>query len=556
MNASDSRPDAAASIAEVPIDVSETPANVGSDWCRAPPLALLYFFGKRLTNLLASWSLIAALFAAALVFFQIGPLMVVIGAFGWLLMYAVSSFVEYWHFRFRIDGDCLRLRQGVLKRTELNVQFARVQGIAVEQSLVFRLLGLVTVGLDTAGTSREEARFPAVTPAFAEALRARVDRGGGSVASASDVADPVPPAASAEPAEQDPRDAATASDERLLVRLDSAEVARVGLVDWSALAGLVAFAMLWRVINFEDRLDRLPEWLERVVERLIAEVARLDLLVAVLAVAALLFAGVVVLLGITVVAAFLRFHDFTLAVRRNGDAFHTRRGLFTRKETVVERGKLQQIVLLQGPLLRLLGRLRLRIPAAGGLSVDADSPVAPESSVRVPLARPNDIGPIVESVFAEEGADLDMSFRPGVFRRLSPVYIRARAIAFGVVPALAVAGLLYPFFGAAALWCLAWAPLATLGAWQLWRRRGYVYNDHVLAYRSGVLGSRVCAVLFRKVQSVSIGQSPLQRRAGLASLDVGIATGGFTLAYVDQATVRRLRDYMLYKVESSTRPWY
>ena len=551
MNAPDSRPDAAASIAETPIDVSETLASIGSDWCRAPPLALLYFFGK---NLLASGSHIVAFAGAVLVFFQIGPLMVVVGAFCWLLMYAIRSFLEYWYFRFRIDDDCLRLRQGVLRRTELNVQFARVQGIAVEQSLVFRLLGLVTVGLDTAGTSQEEARFPAVTPAFAEALRARVDRGGGSVASASDVADPAPPAASAEPAEQDPRDADATSDERLLVRLDSAEVARVGLVDWSALAALVAFAMVWRVSNFEDRL---PEWLERVVERLVAELARLDLFVVVLAVAALPFAGVAVLLGITVTAAFLRFHDFTLAVRRNGDAFHTRRGLFTRKETVVERGKLQQIVLLQGPLLRLLGRLRLRIPAAGGLLVDAaDTPMAPESSVRVPLARPNDIGPIVESVFAEEGADLDMSFQTGAFRRLSPVYIRARAIAFGVVPALAVSGLLYPFFGAAALWCLAWAPLATLGAWQLWRRRGYVYNDHVLAYRSGVLGSRVCAVLFRKVQSVSIGQSPLQRRVGLASLDVGIATGGFTLAYVDQATVRRLRDYMLYKVESSTRPWY
>ena len=550
MNAPDSRSDAAASIAEAPIDVSETLASIGSDWCRAPPLALLYFFGK---NLLASGSHIVAFAGAVLVFFQIGSLMVVVGAFCWLLVYAIRSFLEYWYFRFRIDDDCLRLRQGVLRRTELNVQFARVQGIAVEQSLVFRLLGLVTVGLDTAGTSQEEARFPAVTPAFAEALRARVDRGGGSVASASDVADPTPPAASAEPAEQDPRDADATSDERLLVRLDSAEVARVGLVDWSALAALVAFAMAWRVSNFEDRL---PEWLERVVERLAVEVARLDLLVAVLAVAALLFAGVAVLLGITIATAFLRFHDFTLAVRRNGDAFHTRRGLFTRKEAVVERGKLQQIVLSQGPLLRLLGRLRLRIPAAGGLLVDADTPVAPESSVRVPLARPKDIGPIVESVFAEEGADLDMSFRSGAFRRLSPVYIRARAVAGGVVPALAVAGLLYPFFGAVALWCLAWAPLATLGAWQLWRRRGYVYNDHVLAYRSGVLGSRVCAVLFRKVQSVSIGQSPLQRRAGLASLDVGIATGGFTLAYVDQATARRLRDYMLYKVESSTRPWY
>ena len=74
--------------------------------------------------------------------------------------------------------------------------------------------------------------------------------------------------------------------------------------------------------------------------------------------------------------------------------------------------------------------------------------------------------------------------------------------------------------------------------------------------RSGFLGYRVEAALFRKVQQVSVSQSPLQRRKGLAALRVHLATGSVKLAYIEHATATRLRDYVLYKAASSRLAWH
>ena len=51
-------------------------------------------------------------------------------------------------------------------------------------------------------------------------------------------------------------------------------------------------------------------------------------------------------------------------------------------------------------------------------------------------------------------------------------------------------------------------------------------------------------------------RSPLQRRKGLASLDVALASGAITIPFIDFAEACQLRDYILYKVESSDQPWH
>ena len=62
--------------------------------------------------------------------------------------------------------------------------------------------------------------------------------------------------------------------------------------------------------------------------------------------------------------------------------------------------------------------------------------------------------------------------------------------------------------------------------------------------------------LFRKVQQVSVSQSPLQRRKNLAALHVHLATGSITLAYVESATAKRLRDYILFRAAASRLAWH
>ena len=69
---------------------------------------------------------------------------------GWSPL-VVAAVLKYVFFQFRVEEHGVLIRQGVLRKTQLDMRFDRIQGISTEQSLIYRVLGLVTVRFTTAG---------------------------------------------------------------------------------------------------------------------------------------------------------------------------------------------------------------------------------------------------------------------------------------------------------------------------------------------------------------------------------------------------------------------
>ena len=534
-------PTAGASPAGAEADAEENADALGDHghWQRTSPLAVLFFFGGVVKGLVANGAQMAASIGTLIVLVQQGAAVAAWGGAGLAAWFGVTATLRFWFFRYSLEEDRVRIRQGVLKKTELDVQFDRMQGVLVEQSLIFRLLGLVTVGFDTAGSTRQEGKLPAVSPGLATALHARIEQ--------ARKAQPVVPTAF------DDAPASVAEESEPLVRLSAADMVRIGLADRSVLAGL-AFAPF--VLQAFDSTFR--EWIETRLQHVATEFQELGLLAAGLVAASVLTLVLALALTITICSAFLRYHDFTLFAAGAGNVgFRSVRGLLTRKETAVERAKIQQLHLSQGLLFRRFRRFHLRaLPAASGPAIDPDAAAGADKVLHVPALATEAVRPLAEKMFAAEGEGLDLLPAEGVFARISPAYIDARIRTVGVMPALVAPAALYPHFGAVSFWCLAWLPLVSLVVWQLWRRHGYMHTDDALSKRGGLLGFQVDAFVFRKVQAVLVRQSPLQRRRDLATLYVALASGAVKVPFIDHAAACRLRDHMLYKVESSRGPWH
>lgn len=496
---------------------------------------MLFFFGAGLKGMVANGGQLAASIGTLVVLVQQELPVVLAGGIGLLALFGTIAMLRYWFFRFALEADRVRIRQGVLKKVELNVQFDRIQGVQVEQSLVFRLLGLVTVGFDTAGSGQQEGQLPAVTPDFAATLRERVEQQRKAHA----------PSAAAEdahvPAGEDAGEC--------VVSLAAGDMVRIGLTDRSVLAGLVAVPLLAQAFD-----DAFKEWFEALFRQAATAFASLGLLASGLLVVALLALCLLAVCTLSIASAFLRYHDFKLFA--SGRRFRSTRGLFTRKETAVEQAKIQQLRLYQSVLMRKFERFRLRALPVSARVASAEGPAAADTTLHVPLLGATAVGRVAARVFGAHGAGVSLLPEVDTFVGISPAYIQARIKVFGLVPALVALAALYPFFGALSLWCLAWPPLVGLVAWQLWRRRGYMHTDHGLAYRAGFFGFTVDAFLLRKVQAVLLFQSPLQRRRSLATLDIVLASGVVSVPYIDHATACALRDYMLYKTQAGRESWY
>lgn len=107
---------------------------------------------------------------------------------------------------------------------------------------------------------------------------------------------------------------------------------------------------------------------------------------------------------------------------------------------------------------------------------------------------------------------------------------------------------------------LLWGMLAILAAALLvWPkisvpRRGYVVRDRDIVFRSGVIWRSVTAIPFNRIQHVETSNTPLDRKFGLATLQLftaGGSSGDLKIDGLGKDVAEQLRVYILGRVGAS-----
>jgi putative membrane protein len=491
-------------------------------WQRTSPFAVLFFFGKVLQTIMQNaWQSFAPF--AAFVYAYEGELAtsIVLGGIAFLAITTTVSVLNYWFFRFQLNEDSILIRQGVIKKKQLDIKFDRIQGINTQQNFVFRFFGLVTIKFDTAGSSGNEGNLPAVSRKFAQSLRARISNRGTS----EDVEEVVPDA--------DP-----------LLTLGWRDIVRIGLSDRRALLVFAAISPLIERID-DDAYGMAINY----VENAAGDVFQASAMAAtVLFIAAAI--GLITLLGaISVAAAFLRYYNFELYL--DGSNLRSRGGLLTQHEVSMHLGKIQTLRLQQGVVMRLLNKYHLSARQARSSHKQGKS-----KNFIVPIVTGDVADHLRELLLEPEGDQLTQIPTSNRFRQVSPYYMRTRFLVVSLLPTIIATAVFSQMLGAIGLAFLLWLPASALLIYQSWRRDGYHCSNEGIVRRSGVLGYRSVALLYRKVQRVTVSQSRYQRRKKLATLRVYMASGSVKIPYIGHDTAKQLRDYILYKVESSQQAWH
>ena len=554
---------------------------VSGDWQRLSPFAIVSFLGTaiKIFGRGAIQGIIPILAAVLLLRddepLNFAPLLPIIG--GILLLVVVIAVIQWAHFKFRITEDRLLIRKGFIKKTALDLPYERVQGINVERSLVDRIIGLVSVTLDTAGSFQAEGKLPSIRTEVADHLRASVaalrpgledDALEGDAGEARDSGvEGLPTDVGGDTGA--PARARLATQPhwgRVLLKLGPADMVRIGVANRNFIFVAAMVGILTDLLQPGDFLAPLLEALAAGVDNAASAFSGLGALAQLVLVVVLVVGALAAALILTVTAAFLRHHAFTLW--HDGRTFRSRAGLLTQREVVVEAPKIQQLSVSQDLVMRWFGRFRLRaLPAAAVVAPGGQTPGGLDVAdvLDVPLLDGPSAEELRSLVFRREARQTAVLPRDDAFRRVSPYYIRALTLRIWLISGLVLGTVFLQLLpsgvsaGVGVLMLVCWLasiPVLVLIAWQLWRRRGYMHDDDGLASRMGFIGSKVDAFPMRKAQSAIVKQSPLQRRKGLATLQVHLACGKITVPYVEHEVARRLRDYILYRVEASRRRWH
>jgi len=280
------------------------------------------------------------------------------------------------------------------------------------------------------------------------------------------------------------------------------------------------------------------------VSEMVKSALRTDGKVALLASIALAAAAAALVVLLSLLATLAVLYDFRL--ERLGDEFRVQCGLLTRHSTTIPERRIQFVAILEPWLSRWLGRATIKVETAGGGGEGERAPLTRQWFV--PLVRRDALPALLREIHPR--LDLDaaqwLPLAPRAIRRM-----RKEAVIVAVALTAGALLLVRPWGGLA---ILVFLPLLLWHAHQLEERTRYARTPYGVVYRTGVLTRKTGVAFLDRIQAVRTGESPFDRRHGMASLHVDTAGAGkvghaIDIPYLERDVAQALREDLVAAAE-------
>ncbi len=433
------------------------------------PLSLPYRLVTRSVSVVLSLFFVGTTVASAVDFLDV--LTVVAFVAVGLLFAAAWEYTYYRRFEYTLTDSSLDIDSGVISRRRREIPLRRIQNVDIRRNVVQRVLGIASVGFETAGGGETEANLRFVAYDEASRLQREIQRRKRGV-SERDEEEAVEPDLLYE----------IRSPELLLLSAISIEPRVFGLI-------FLVFPFLTGAADSFGELTLLFGFLQLLVSGLVLWVA-------------------------SAMVTFARYYDFKLT--RVDDELRYERGLLQRYNGSIPLDKIQTVTLSENPLMRLTGYATLSVETAGYAPGQGPSG---GSEAAVPLATRGRVGRLAHSI---EPFDDPSFVRPP--RRTRRRY--TFRYAFVVAGLTAIAYGIDLFTGLLGFWFapLALLVLAPVAGHYKWKHRGYHAGDDYVQTRNGFWRRTTHVVPYYRVQTVIQRETLLQRRWRLATVVVDTAS--------------------------------
>lgn len=467
--------------------MSDLQAPRVSEWQRLHPSAVAVWAVERLRA--ALFGLIAA--GASRRFWVIGLVSV-----GILVLGVGMAVLRQRRFRFRIEGDALVIRDGVIQVRHTVIPLERIQSVDIVEKLRHRIFGVVELRAEAVGGQQAEASLVALSKDEAEGLRRRLLR---LQQVDVDRVEPIP----------------------VLAKLGPRDLVLAGIT-----GGRVAvFAVL---LGYLD--DLLPgDVFELLFRRAFERAESGGSLVLYLLLPLVIIVGISVALSLAATA--FRYWDFT--VTREHERLVITRGLFDKRRSAIPLKRLQAVRVVENPIRRLLKLASLTVVVAG---YSGPREEIEETSMLLPIAsRDRAVAIAAELTGVPEIAARRFDRFPA--RSLVPRFIASLvgpSVLFGPVAlveasipgsrsSIALYGLIIG---------LALAFLSVAG----WRAKGLALSipPQFILFRSGAIFRRTIFIPLANVQNLSVRSGPVSRVLSLATLTFGVPKVPTTTSGLDR----------------------
>lgn len=430
-------------------------------------------------------------------------------------IYSIIAFFKYY---FYIREDKLIVRKGVFRKTIIDIPLDRIQSVNFEQNLLHRLFKVVKLNIDTAGSSKNELELNALDYQKANDL-SEVILGASSRSSKKEKGKSV-------------------EEKKEVFRLRIIDLLKVGLtVNHIRSGGVIIVFVFWIYDNLRDVGFDLFEQMETYLPA--AEELSRNFILVLFLISVVAIISLVISLARTV----LKFYNLKMFRKQRG--FVVESGLLNRREYAAKDAKIQLVEWSQNLLQKLTGIFNLRIKQASSVEIRNTN------ALQLVGLSANDISSVRDYILKDQKESYNMLVFRGVdkyflIRRIN-YWIWLTVVLCAYIWLTQKTGLI-PYVVLIFLY-------GVVSSWFAYKKKRFGTDQNILCVTGGVFGHAVRLLQSFKIQSMKILSSPFQRRRHLCSLKVYTAAGSLTIPDIDQEMAHKLKNKLLYLVESSNRKW-
>lgn len=444
-----------------------------------------------------------------------------------LLVGAVAVFVicisiwQYYRFHFYLSQDKLHVSRGIFRKVKMDIPFDRIQAITFEQHIIHQLFDVTKLKVDTAGSTDEEFDFAALDQAKARELRNFILKNKVQSDTAVDMDNIEEGQSGATP----------------LIHLAPMDLIRVGVSqNHLRTAGIIVLFFMTLRDRIEETvgdrfLDVFDQYTDQIVNNLVTYGVFLFISLIIVS-----FVG-------TLIYTILRYYDLYLWKTRQG--YRVEAGLFNRVEQAAQFDKIQMIRWVSNPIRKVFGIVSLRLYQASSASRQN------KTTISVPGCKIPELNEIRRSHYSLDHTD-HTTFRLTIDRR----YFWRRLLFIGFIPA--VTFVIIGYFTVYWQWYIVaalWAIFMFFYQSNYHRKWTCEMSDYYLEIHYGLIERISKGLLLFKIQGVEIKQTPYQRRNSLSTVVLYTASGDVVIPYLSLEQGLRLKNYILYRVETSRKKW-
>jgi putative membrane protein len=438
-----------------------------------------------------------------------GYLQVLVAVIGIIVL--VSSLVNFYYFRFFIQQDDMVFRKGLINKKIITIPLKNIQAVHIEQTWMHQLFKIARVKIDTAGSDKAEATIDAIAIDKASMLRTYLMEN--EKMDSNDITKPVVTP---------------------LISLSIADVIKMGLTANHIQTFFIILAFTMSMYqNLEDIFGN-------IINRMLEESSSLITFTT-----SVLLSLAVFVLVISIVVSLLRmallYFNFQLSGAEKG--FRIRSGLTSIRQNLVPFSKIQYISWKANWVRRKLNIYVLEFHQAN---------VEENKKTQKALV------PVLNNVAFEK---LVAPYHPEIFQgehsehQIHRAYAWRRLFIIGLPLGLAFTSLAWIFIPYYAFSFLLWLPIIYFSSMVFQKIYRLYINDDALQIYSGIWGREIQLLQWYKIQKIGLHQSPWQRKNNIANIVLYTAGGHIRIPYIDLDLANEIKNYALYKIESSQKNW-